>query len=294
MSGATTVGVIGTGEIGGALLGALAADGVMVRGTSRSEAGARAAAESWGAPVESVEAVPGANRALAEACDVVVLAVVPGEILATAQDIAEALREGAVVVSVAAGVTLEALREALPGPRGRVLRALPNLGGAVGKCVTGLGELDAGADADAVDAVRAVFQAYGTVVSVRDDQLDAVSSISGTGPGSFLWIVREMCAAAERLGFTAAQARELVHGTFLGTAALLERAEQARESDESGVTGEADADAVVPGLLGPFTHPDSTSIHALTVLEGANLSEVFQRAAEASMARAREIAGGGA
>jgi pyrroline-5-carboxylate reductase len=151
---------------------------------------------------------------------------------------------------------------------------MPNTPSLVGKGVTGLA---AGAAATAGDValVRALFETVGQVVEVPESQIDALSTISGSGPAYVFLLIEEFTKAAARMGFDDAAARLLAEQTFVGAAALL---------------ASSDVDPVE--LRRRVTSPKGTTERAVAVLQDAHLADTFTEAAEAALARARELAAG--
>jgi pyrroline-5-carboxylate reductase len=155
-----------------------------------------------------------------------------------------------------------------------VLRAMPNTPALVGRGVTGLSAAD-GVSADDVAIVRRLFETVGTVVEVPESQIDALSTISGSGPAYFFLLVEDFTQAAVGKGFTEDQARLMVEQTFAGAAALL-----AASGEEPGE------------LRRRVTSPKGTTERAIAVLQAARLDGVFAEATDAALARARELAAG--
>lgn len=133
--------------------------------------------------VDAVEDYPKANLRIVEASEVVVLAISPDRVPSVLDEISSSLRASALVISLAAGVTLSRLTSMLP-KSATVVRVIPNLGGQVGFGVTGVGQNE-GVSEEQLRVVHELFSTVGKVVTVRDDQLDAVSSLSGSGPAYF-------------------------------------------------------------------------------------------------------------
>jgi pyrroline-5-carboxylate reductase len=113
------------------------------------------------------------------------------------------------------------------------------------------------------------------VIEIPESQLDALSTISGSGPAYVYFLIEKLTATAVDKGFTPQQAAELVNGTFIGAAALL-------ESSESTPTE----------LRIQVTSPKGTTERAVAVLQDADLKSVFDAATDAALARARELAAG--
>jgi pyrroline-5-carboxylate reductase len=113
------------------------------------------------------------------------------------------------------------------------------------------------------------------VIEVPESQIDALSTISGSGPAYFYLFVEEFTKAAIGKGFTEAEARLMAEQTFIGAAALLE------------ASGDAPAE-----LRRRVTSPKGTTERAVAVLHAARLDVVLESATDAALARARELAAG--
>lgn len=269
-----SIAVLGAGAMGESVLTGLTGSSVAVdgiRATCHSDARADELRRFAGVEVEAVSRDAGANTKAARASDVVVVAVTPDRVSALLQEISASLRPNALVISLAAGITLSQLTRLVPASV-TVLRALPNLGGKVRLGVTGVGTHDACGE-ESLRTACELFDTVGTVVTVRDDQLDALSTISGSGPAYVYYLVEQLAAAAVDLGFSAEQATRLAEDTFIGAAAVMR------------ASGESAGD-----LLVELATPPSATIRAVGVLSNAGLKDLLLDAAAASMARAREIA----
>src|SRR5262249_53507369 len=119
--------------------------------------------------------------------DVVVVAVKPKDAVGALAGAVSAMRPGALVLSIAAGVTIAALAEAAPDFP--IVRAMPNTGALVGRGAAAIAAGPGATDADLVTAER-VLGAVGTVVRVSESQLDAVTGLSGSGP-AYVFLVAE-------------------------------------------------------------------------------------------------------
>ena len=271
------IAMIGAGSMGGAILAGLRAPEVQLEGTitvtTRSEASAAAIGAAGGVRAIAAESQPDANRQAVRGAGVVILAVKPWQVPEVLREIAADLEPEVIVVSVAAGVTAASM-EALLSPGAAVVRAMPNTPSHVGLGVTGIAAGTA-VSAQQIDTVRRVFETVGKVLVVREDQIDAVTAVSGSGPAYLFLYVEEMIAAARRLGFNEADARLLAEQTVIGSAELM------RVSDESPTQ-----------LRQGVTSPKGTTEQAIFVLQQANLGEIFDRALAANIRRSRELAAG--
>ncbi|HEY6799635.1 pyrroline-5-carboxylate reductase [Microbacterium gallinarum] len=270
------IAILGAGSMGGAILHGLVRSGLAARGVTATNRSVAKAAELDGlAGVTSIalEAQPTGNTDAAAAADIVLIGVKPTMVPDLLREIAPSLRAGTIVVSLAAGVTI-ATFESLLGDDVAVLRSMPNTPSLVGRGVTGLAA-GTHADAGAVAVVRRLFETVGTVVEVPEAQIDALSTISGSGPAYFFLVVEEFTKAAIGKGFSEADARLMAEQTFIGAAALLE------------ASGDDPAE-----LRHRVTSPKGTTERAVAVLHDARLDDVFVRATDAALARAKELAAG--
>jgi pyrroline-5-carboxylate reductase len=265
------IAILGAGSMGGAILAGLvdsglAADGVAV--TNRTPAKAEAV-RMPGVDSYALEADADANRVALEGARVVIIGVKPAMVPALLSEIADHLAADAIVVSVAAGVTTATMEGLVPGA---VARAMPNTPSLVRRGVTGLA---AGSriSADEIALVRAVFETVGAVIELDEARIDALSTISGSGPAYVFFLIEQLTGTALRLGFTAEEARLMVEQTFLGASELL-----------------ASSDADPAELRRRVTSPNGTTMRAIAVMEEADLAGMFDRATAAALARAREMA----
>ncbi|MFC8680027.1 pyrroline-5-carboxylate reductase [Microbacterium ureisolvens] len=270
------IAILGAGSMGGAIARGLSRSGLAAGGvttTNRSRAKAAELDGLEGVTSVALEAEPTGNTDAAAAADVVLVGVKPAMVPDLLREIAPVLRPGTVVVSLAAGVTVATFEEIL-GADVAVLRSMPNTPALVGRGVTGLAA-GTRADESAVATARRLFETVGTVVEVPEEQIDALSTISGSGPAYFFLLVEEFTKAAVGKGFSEAEARIMAEQTFIGAAALLE----------------ASADEPAE-LRRRVTSPKGTTERAIAVLQDARLDDVFGQATDAALARARELAAG--
>jgi pyrroline-5-carboxylate reductase len=269
-----TIAIIGAGSMGGAILSGLLAPSVTVAGgirvTNRTEAKA-AALRSSAVTSFALESTPGANLDAVRGARVVLVGVKPAMVADLLREIAPALEADAIVVSVAAGVTTATMEAIVPGA---VLRAMPNTPAVVGRGVTGL-SAGSRSSADDLAIARAVFETVGEVLEIDESRIDALSTISGSGPAYVFYLIEQLSATAVAMGFTEDEAATMVNGTFLGAAELL------------AASGERPAE-----LRRRVTSPHGTTERAIAELEAADLRAVFDRATAAALARAKELAAG--
>lgn len=270
-----SIAILGAGSMGGAILQGLVRSGRAPRIVVTNRTAAKAADLEGLAGVTSLalEQDPAANTTAAAGADIVLIGVKPVMVPDLLREIAPALRPGAIVVSLAAGVTL-ATFASIVGDDVAVVRSMPNTPAVVGKAVTGIAAGPAASVAD-VALVRELFETCGVVIELVEDQIDALGTISGSGPAYVFLLIEDLTEAARGKGFSDADARLMAEQTFIGAAALLD------------ATGEDPAE-----LRRRVTSPKGTTERAIAVLQGANLAGIFAEATDAALARSRELAAG--
>lgn len=271
-TGKTEVLLVGCGKMGGALLA----------GWLKGEAITRAVVVDPGpgagafAGDDRVLAVKSGNE-LPAGCapDAVVIAVKPQMMADAAPAYRDIVGRGAVVLSIAAGKTIEHF-ETLYGPATAVVRAMPNTPAAIGRGIS-VAVPNARVTADQRALCDRLLQAGGDVEWVADEQLiDAVTATSGGGPAYVFLLMEAMAAGGVAAGLSPELAMKLARSTVAGAGELAvqspnETAEQMRRN---------------------VTSPNGTTQEALAVLMAAGgLSDLMVRAIAAATRRSRELAG---
>jgi pyrroline-5-carboxylate reductase len=266
---------LGAGSMARAVLAGLLKPSVTVEGgirtTNRTAAKADEMAGTEGVTAYATETDPEANLKAVAGAHIVVVAVKPAMVPALLTEIADALEPGTLVISVAAGVTIATFEGLLPESV-HVIRSMPNTPAIVGQAVTGL-SAGTRSTAEDLDLARALFDTVGDVLVVPEEKLDALSTISGSGPAYVFYLIEQLTATAIDKGFTPEEAATMVNGTFLGASSLL------AVSDKSPTE-----------LRRLVTSPNGTTERAVWELEKGGLKELFDRATDAALARARELA----
>ena len=267
--------------MGTAILDGLVASGINVANLSVSTLSAASAAKiknRHGVSAFSFEDSDAANEnanisAVADA-DVIIVAVKPAYVLEVLSHLTKPeLKDDALVISVAAGITTDAMQAALTWGN-PVVRAMPNTPAIVGRAVTGIA-LGSRATDSHREIAESLFATIGKTLVIDESRIDALSTISGSGPAYVFLLVEELTKAARHHGFTAEESALLVNETFLGAAELLV------------VSGRLPED-----LRRQVTSPNGTTMQAIARMQEAKLDDMFIEATDAALARAREIAAG--
>lgn len=272
-----SIAFLGAGSMARAILSGLLQPGVVVdggiRATNRSAARAAELQDLPGVTSFATEMDAAANRTAVAGAKIVVVAVKPTMVPDLLREISDALDPGTIVISVAGGVTVATFESLLPESVS-VIRSIPNTPAVVGRAVTGVSAGTRSSDDDLALAVT-LFEAVGEVLVIPESQIDALSSISGSGPAYVFYLIEQFTATAVDKGFTPEQAAVMVQGTFRGASELL------AASDESPIE-----------LRRRVTSPKGTTERAIAVFEEAAFKQTFDRATDAALARAREQAAG--
>lgn len=216
------------------------------------------------------------NQQAIEGSDVVVLAVKPSQIKDVAVQLGSLL-SGQIVLSIAAGIRLADLARWLSVPDSSyvLVRAMPNTPALVGAGIAGLYSfpLKEMLTQQQLDQIETVMGAVGSFVWIRsEEEMDAVTAISGSGPAYFFYFIEALEQAGKELGLPEQTARKLALETALGAAKL------AHESTEDAAT-----------LRARVTSKNGTTERALLSMEANHVKQHIITAAKAAAARAKEM-----
>jgi pyrroline-5-carboxylate reductase len=265
-----TIGLIGGGNMARALVRGLLQAG--------HPAGRIQVADPDPAQLEQVVALHASvgihadNREVARTADVLVLAVKPQLMADVAREVAAGQRRaGQLVLSIAAGITLDSLRGWF-GAGAPLVRVMPNQPATIGAGISGLAASAAVGESER-QVAQYIASATGQAVWLQDEGLmDAVTAVSGSGPAYFYLLMEHMERAAIELGLPAGLAAALTRETALGAARVVieTKAEPGR-------------------LRAAVTSPGGTTAAALRVFEAANLGSIVREALAAARDRSAEL-----
>jgi pyrroline-5-carboxylate reductase len=209
------------------------------------------------------------NISVAEGSDIIILAVKP-------QDIGDVLKEirpyagKKLIISIAAGVTTLSIEKAL-SPKARVIRVMPNMPAMVGKGISAISCGRFAAPGDLKSCLR-IFSFLGEVIEVKEKMMDAVTSVSGSGPGYYFLFTHLLAKAAQASGFGKGLAMKLAKATFIGAAEL------ASESDLS-----------MEELVKKVASKGGTTETALKVFQQEKLEAIVKKAVKAAAHRSSNL-----
>lgn len=257
---------LGGGNMASALL-----KGVLSSGVARAEelrvVEISAERRAWLAETFGVAAVSDGAEAVA-AADIAVLAVKPQNAPDLLAQLAPVFDQSKLLLSIAAGLSTATLERAVPA---RVVRAMPNLAAAAGKAVTAICP-GTRATAEDMETAETILRGVGEVVRVEERMMDAVTGVSGSGPGYLFRFVEALEEAALAEGFDAATARKLAVWTAYGAAAT------ALESGEPPAR-----------LREKVSSKGGTTLAGLAAMEERGFADAVKAAVRAATARSAEL-----
>jgi len=214
----------------------------------------------------------GDNRELAAAVDVLVMSVKPQIMKGALEEIKGALKDRALVISIAAGIKISSISSILGDLA--IVRVMPNMGAWVGESASGLYANEKARTR--VEEARLIFSSVGEAIVVEDEALiDSVTAVSGSGPAYFFLLMQEMIKAGVALGLAEADSQSLVLETAKGAALLAVKA-----SAEGRSPAQLSAQVATPG---------GTTEAALNVFHARSFGEMVSQALHRAAERSGEL-----
>ncbi len=262
------IGFLGAGQMARALAGGFVRAGLVAAERIVAHDPVAAAAGQFAEALPEARLVSD-NREVARVADVLFLAVKPQQVGAVAGELAGSLGSGQLLVSIAAGISLDRLAAAFG--TGRVIRVMPNTPCLVGRGAAGYAWGPAVTREDA-EYVGGLLQAVGVAFPVEEKLLDAVTGLSGSGPAFVYTMIEALSDGGVRMGLPRATATALAAQTVLGAAEMVL------------TTGEHPA-----VLKDRVASPGGTTIAGLQALERHGFRAALMGAVEAATERSLEL-----
>jgi len=213
------------------------------------------------------------NRHCASLSDVVILAVKPNMVQEVAEEITTSIGQGALVISIAAGVPIAKIEGYFKKPVA-LIRVMPNMPALVG---AGMSAFSLGRHATGKHRkiAEGILSAFGEIVQVPEKMLDLVTAVSGSGPAYFFLLTEKLIEAAYEMGMKADIAKKLVYQTAFGSGKVVSQSEE-------------DPDV----LIGRVASKGGTTEAALKVFQRQGFGKIIQDAVKAAHKRSKEISQG--
>jgi len=262
-------GFIGAGKMATALAGGISqaglATGSQIAASDPHAGGREAFAEAISGAVLTED-----NASVARDSETLLLAVKPQYMAAALASIAPELKADTLVVSIAAGVTLQTISDALPAGA-RVVRVMPNTPCLIGRGASGF-SLGQQATPEDTELVNRVLSAVGIAFEVPEPLLDAVTGLSGSGPAFVYTMIEALSDGGVLAGLPRPVASQLAAQTVSGAASMVL---------ETGIHPAELREAVAS--------PGGTTIAGLEALEKGGIRAALQAAVKAAAERSREL-----
>lgn len=210
------------------------------------------------------------NTAAIKNANVILFAVKPQQIYVVLEKLQPSLKRNQLILSIAAGVTIQSI-ERIIGKRQPIIRAMPNLPFTVGAGVTAWCANRAGAMSQK-KLIERLLSAGATALEIQESKINAVTAISGSGPGYVFAFADALMHAAQLIGLSQTESDTLVRATIAGTGKLL-----------------TSAHLVPSELVARVASKGGTTEAALKVFNQKKLAEIVSAAVRAAHRRAREL-----
>lgn len=188
--------------------------------------------------------------------DVVILAMKPKDAASALQLISPYLTDKMLIVSVMAGISIKSIKK-LTNPDLAIVRAMPNTSAAVGKSATAFA-VNGNVSAEQKEMAKAMFETVGLATIVEEEQLDAVTGLSGSGPAYIYYLIEAMEKSAVEIGLDPQVAQELIVQTLQGAAEMVSKSTKPPKQ-----------------LRIEVTSPGGTTEAGLRILEAHNVQKAF-------------------
>lgn len=209
-------------------------------------------------------------RELMENADAVILAMKPKEAATGISQIRPYLTENTMIISVLAGVSIDSI-ELLAQKKIPIVRAMPNTSATVGKSATGFA-INSNVSDRQKQVVQTIFETVGLTTFVEENQLDAVTGLSGSGPAYIYYLIEAMEKGASEIGLEKEVAKDLIVQTLLGAAEMV--AKSSKPSQQ---------------LRAEVTSPGGTTEAGLRVLESFEVQKAFINCIKEATAQSKRL-----
>ena len=263
-----TIGFVGGGNMAGAMIGGILSSGLL-------EASNIIASAKTGKTLTKLKETFGirvtlSNTEVAENADIIFLAVKPYLYESVIKEIRGAVTEKQIIVSIAAGQSIERIESAF-GNRVKLVRTMPNTPATVMEAMSALSPNDDISD-DELSDILSIFESFGKAEIIPESLMDAVTGVSGSSPAYVYLFIEAMADAAVKDGMPRAQAYKFAAQSVLGTAKMVLK------------TGRH------PGeLKDAVCSPGGTTIEAVTRLEAGGFRNTIITAQNACTAKSKEM-----
>jgi pyrroline-5-carboxylate reductase len=202
--------------------------------------------------------------------EAVVLAMKPKDAAAAIAEIRNYLPDDILIISVLAGISINTIEE-LSGKQPAIARAMPNTSAAVGKSATAIA-INNSVTAQQMETIKQLFETVGFAAFVPEEQLDAVTGLSGSGPAYIYYLVEAMEKGAAEIGLDRETAKKLIIQTFIGAAEMVKVSPKGSRQ-----------------LRKEVTSPGGTTEAGIQILEENSVQQAFIECIKAAAAQSKKM-----
>ena len=210
------------------------------------------------------------NLELVKLADIIILCVKPQDIKGVLEEIKNEIIKDKIVISIAAGITLDFLKRYLL-KKVKLIRVMPNIGSLVQEAMVCI-SYDKGLDSKSKDIAKMIFEAIGEVEEIDEKLMDIITSLSGSGPAYIAYVVSSLIDAANLEGLSKDKAKRLTLQTAKGTIKLLK--DERIEPEQ---------------LIKMVSSKGGTTEAAFKVFKKHRLNYIFSKAIKAAIKRSEEL-----
>lgn len=196
------------------------------------------------------------NREAAAEADIILMAVKPFVVKDVLTEIEDRIDDTKLIITIAAGISTNRVEEILE-KAARVIKVMPNTPALLGEGMSAVCKGEHASNEDFQFVIK-IFEGVGKVIKAKEEEIDAITGVSGSGPAFYYYIINEIAKAGEKLGLDYQTALKLSAQTALGSAKMIL---------ETGVEPEQ--------LITNVTTPGGTTAEGNKVLKESNISEIL-------------------
>ncbi|MDO5728024.1 MAG: pyrroline-5-carboxylate reductase [Actinomycetaceae bacterium] len=266
-----TFGFIGAGNMASAIVRGAVESGYLKGNDIFIADRSQTAAQALAREVDAHEAA--SNTSLVKECDVIVLAVKPAQIGDVLTEIADTLTPEKLLISIAAGISLEAIESYIG--QTPLVRVMPNMNASIAESMTGICS-NAEATREHISTARTLMNSVGRTLVIDEGDFPVFSALAGCSPAWMYEIIDSLARAGVKYGIPKAQAVAIVAQAMVGSAQLV-------------LTSAAEDERTPAELIDRVCSPGGTTIAGLLAAQEAGLGSALVKAVDAAVARDGEL-----
>lgn len=210
------------------------------------------------------------QKEILDRANIVILAMKPKDAAQAIEQIKPYLTNQMLIVSLLAGVSIQSI-EMLAGKPVPIVRSMPNTSAAIGQSATAVA-VNEKVSKEQMEQVKTMFDTVGMTVFVKEEQLDAVTGLSGSGPAYFYYLIEAMEKSAMELGLEKELAEALILQTIMGAAGMVSKSTKSPEQ-----------------LRKEVTSPGGTTEAGLKVLANYHVQEAFTECMKEAAEKSKQL-----